>query len=149
MRIRQLLGGLAAGLLLAAPLAQAQQYEQYGDYQIHYNALNTSFLTPEVATAAGIQRSRAMGMLNVSVLEEQEDGTTRSVNARVDGKVSGLTGQPLSLDFRAVRDGESLYHIATFRIHEGEPMRFELEVSPDPDAPPAEIGFVQRFYIDR
>lgn len=149
MTIRQTLGALAAGILLAAPLAQAQQFEQVGDYQIHYNALNTSFLNPEVATATGIQRSQVTGMVNVSVLEAQDDGSTRAINARVDGKVSGLTGQALPLDFRTVRDGESIYHIATFRIHEGEAMRFALEVSPDRNAAPVEVDFIQRFYIDR
>ncbi|UYG07969.1 DUF4426 domain-containing protein [Halomonas sp. M4R1S46] len=149
MTIRQTLGALATGLLLAAPLAQAQQFEQVGDYQIHYNALNTSFLAPEVATAAGIQRSRVTGMLNVSVLQEQDEGAPRAVNARVDGQVSGLTGQPLPLRFRTVRDGDSVYHIATFRIHEGEPMRFELEVAPDRNAAPVDVSFIQRFYIDR
>ncbi|MDR5866316.1 DUF4426 domain-containing protein [Halomonas koreensis] len=149
MRIRHWLGGLAMALALAAPAAQAQQYEQHGDYQIHYNALNTSFLTPEVATATGIRRSRVTGMLNISVVEARDDASTRTVNALIDGRVSGLTGQSRPLSFRTVRDGDSVYHIATFRIQEGEPMRFELEVRPDPDAPPAEIGFIQRFYIDR
>ncbi|MBB3233090.1 DUF4426 domain-containing protein [Halomonas stenophila] len=149
MTIRQTLGALATGLLLAAPLAQAQQFEQVGDYQIHYNALNTSFIAPEVAAATGIQRSRVTGMLNVSVLQEQDAGAPRAVNARVDGQVSGLTGQPLPLRFRTVRDGDSIYHIATFRIHEGEPMRFELEVTPDRNAAPVDVAFTQRFYIDR
>ncbi|MBB3142480.1 DUF4426 domain-containing protein [Halomonas organivorans] len=149
MRIRRLFGALLAGVLLAAPAAEAQQYEQVGDVQIHYNALNTTFLAPEMARAAGIQRSPGLGLLNVSVLESRQDGTSRAVNARVDGRVGILGGEGRPLDFRTVRDGGGISHIATFRIREGEPMQFTLVVTPDPDRPPTEIGFIQRFYIDR
>lgn len=142
-----LLTGLLAWLLAVG--AQAQQYERVGNYQIHYSAINTSFLTPEVAAAYDIQRSQVMALLNVSVLEEQEDGTTRPANAWVSGRVGNLAGQTQNLAFRTVRDGEAIYHLATFRIQEDEPMRFELEVGYDRNADPARVGFMQRFYIDR
>ncbi|MBF8224229.1 MULTISPECIES: DUF4426 domain-containing protein [Halomonadaceae] len=151
MKAKRLGAWIVASLLLwlGASAAQAQQFERVGNYQIHYNAINTSFLTPEVAAAHNIQRSQVMALLNVSVLEEQEDGTTRPVNAWVNGRVSNLAGQLQNLSFRTVRDGEAIYHLATFRIQEDEPMRFELEVSYDRNADPAQVGFMQRFYIDR
>ena len=76
---------LAAGLLLALGLlslsAHAQQYEPVGDYQIHYSAVSTDFLPAAVAEAHGIQRSPAMALLNVSVLQEVGN-ELRPVNAR-------------------------------------------------------------------
>ncbi|WP_458527373.1 DUF4426 domain-containing protein [Onishia taeanensis] len=141
--------GLGVGAGTGISTAQAEQFERIGRYQIHYNAVNTSFLTPEVAAANGIQRSRVQALLNVSVREEQDDGTTRPVPASVEGTVGNLAGQSQPLGFRTVRDNEAIYHLATFRIQEDEPMRFDLRVRYDRNAPPGEVSFIQRFYIDR
>lgn len=129
--------------------AQAEQFERFGRYQVHYSAVNTSFLTPEVAAASGIQRSRVQALLNVSVREEQPDGTTRPAQASVEGRVGNLAGQSQPLSFRSVREDGAIYHLATFRILEGEPMRFDLSVRYDRNEPPGEVSFIQRFYIDR
>ncbi|WP_043517020.1 DUF4426 domain-containing protein [Halomonas sp. BC04] len=151
MRYRTALHCLSGVLLLclALPL-QAQQYEKVGDYQVHYSAVSTSFLSADVAAEHGIQRSPAMALVNVSVLEELEDGTLRAVNAPVSGKV-GTVGDssPTPLSFRSLRTGDSVSQIAVFRIIEDEPMRFDLEVRHDRNQPPAEVGFIQRFTIDR
>ena len=53
---------------LFAPWAAAEQSQTFGDYEIHYNALTTDQLSPEVAKAYGIVRSGSRAMLNVSVL---------------------------------------------------------------------------------
>lgn len=141
------LGGLA---LLAGPLA-AQQFERHDGYQIHYSAVNTSFLPEAVAREHGIQRSQVMALLNVSVLEELEDGTTRAVPATVNGSVGGLssTSESVPLSFRTLRSGDTPSQVAVFRIHEDEPMRFDLEVRHNRNAAPAQVSFIQRFYIDR
>jgi hypothetical protein len=146
---RTIFSGLIALALLLSPLAQAEQFQQFGNYQVHYSAVNTSFLTPEVATASGITRSRATAFLNVSVLELQPDGSTKAVHVPVDGTVSTLSGQAQPLSFRTLRDGESIYRIATFGIQDGEPMRFELSVSLERNEPPVVVNFVRRLYVDR
>jgi len=151
MRQGVLKGLLAAGLMLLAGTAAAQQYEQVGNYQVHYSAVNTSFLPEDVAREHGIPRSQVMALLNVSVLEEREDGTTRalpvSVNGTVGGLASGDARTPLS--FRTLRSGDAPSQIAVFRIHDDEAMRFDLEVLHDRNAEPARVSFIQRFYIDR
>ncbi|MCL7941276.1 DUF4426 domain-containing protein [Halomonas sp. ATCH28] len=149
--IRHSLAALAMGLALLLTLpAQAQQFEQVGDYQIHYSAVNTSFLPEEVAREHGIQRSQVMALLNVSVMEELEDGSTRPITASVDGRIGGLDGgDATSLAFRPLRIGDTPSQVAVFRIHEDEPMRFDLRVRYDRNAEPAEVSFIQRFYIDR
>ncbi|MFC3285564.1 DUF4426 domain-containing protein [Litchfieldella rifensis] len=136
-------------LILVAGLGRAQQFEQVGDYQIHYSAVNTSFLTPEVAATYDIQRSQVQALLTISVREELEDGSTRPVNATVNGNVRNLAGQIRKLSFRTVHDGDAIYHLATFRIQEDGPMRFDLDVTYDRNREPANLNFAQRFYIDR
>ncbi|MBS9405208.1 DUF4426 domain-containing protein [Halomonas sp. TRM85114] len=136
-------------LLLAGPLA-AQQFEQIGDYQIHYSAVNTSFLPRDVTEEHGIQRSPAMALLNVSVLEVQDDGSTPPVTASVQGTVGPLgEAGGSTLEFRSLRIGDTPSQVAVFRIQDDEPMRFDLRVRYDRNAPPTEVSFIQRFYIDR
>lgn len=149
--MRHRLTALMLSLGLLAPLpAQAQQFEQVGDYQIHYSAVNTSFLPAPVAQEHGIQRSPAMALLNVSVMESQEDGSTRPVIASVDGHSAALDGSDESpLAFRSLRINDTPSQVAVFRIREDEPMRFNLRVRYDRNAEPAEVSFIQRFYIDR
>ena len=80
--------GLALMLLLLPLIAQAQQFEQVGPYQIHYSAVSTDFLPESVTEAHSIQRSPALALLNVSVLEEV-DGALRPINAAVSGSEIG------------------------------------------------------------
>ncbi|MGL6252109.1 MAG: DUF4426 domain-containing protein, partial [Billgrantia desiderata] len=119
------------------------------DYQIHYSAVSTDFLPAAVAEAHGIQRSPAMALLNVSVLQEVGN-ELRPVNAPVSGTVGELKGQNRTpLEFRTLREGDTQSQVAVFRIRDDEPMRFDLEVRYDRNREPAEVGFVQRFHIDR
>lgn len=145
---RTLYSGLIALALMISSSAMAEQYQQFGDYQVHYSAVNTSFLTPEVATASGITRSRATGFLNVSVLQVMPDGSSKAVNAPVDGSIKALSGQDMPLSFRTLRDGDSIYRLATFGIQDGEAMRFTLNVGLEREEPPVEINFMQRLYVD-
>ena len=146
---RLMISAALIGTLFTTATAYAEQFSQIGDYEIHYSAVNSSFLTPEVAQANNIQRSVSRGLVNVSVRERQEDGSTRPVNASVQGHVSGLTGTQESLSFRTVHDGDATYHLAPFTMREDESMRFELSVRHDRNAAPAPVNFIQRFYIDR
>ncbi|HET8791667.1 MAG TPA: DUF4426 domain-containing protein [Modicisalibacter sp.] len=136
-----------AWLLISGPL-HAEQFTRVGDYQIHYSAVNTRFLAPEVAAAYDIPRSKVIALLSVSVLEEQPDGSTEAVPAVVNGRVGSLTGQSQPLAFRTVREDDSIYQLATFRIQPNEPLRFTLNVRYDRNAEPTEVAFMQRFYID-
>jgi hypothetical protein len=139
---------LAWLLLLASLPAAAQQFEQLDGYRIHYSAVNTRFLSPEVANAYDIQRSKMTALLSVSVLEEQDDGTTQPVRANIDGRAGALGGKTQPLAFRTVEKDGAISQFATFRIERDEPMRFELEVRYDRNEAPAEVAFIQRFFVD-
>lgn len=145
-RYRQLAIAMVLGLL---PLvSQAQQFEQIGDYQIHYSAVSTDFLPQSVTEAHGIQRSPALALLNVSVLEEV-DGELRPINASVSGTVGELQGAEMTpLQFRSLREGNTQSQVAVFRPRDDEPMHFVLEVRYDRNQEPAEVSFVQRFHIE-
>jgi len=145
--IRRLFYSVVALLAFALPIsAQAAQFEQVGDYQIHYNTLTTGFLQPDVAQAYGIVRSRYQGMINVSVLKKQPDDSYKPVEAMVTGDVANLAGQSVNLAFRSIREPNAIYQITTFRFTEDEPTRFRLKVRFDPNIEPYDLSFIRRFY---
>ena len=68
-------------LLLAAATAfpaVAQQSQEFGDYEVHYNTLNTNMLSPEIASVYGIQRAGTQAMLNVTVLQKENREPTEA-----------------------------------------------------------------------
>ena len=141
--------GLILLLWMLPLVAQAQQFEQVGSYQIHYSAVSTDFLPQSVTDVHGIQRSPALALLNVSVLEEV-DGDLRPVNAAVSGSVGEVQGKEATpLQFRAIREGDAQSQVAVFTLRDDEPMHFALEVRYDRNLPPAEVNFIQRFHIQR
>lgn len=123
--------------------------QRVGDYVIHYSAIGTRFLAPEVAEEYGIQRSAGLGLVHVSVREHRDDGTTRPASASVKGSVGPLKETPKSLDFRTVRDNGAVYQLATFRLTHDAPMHFTLKVRADRNAAAETVRFVQRFYLER
>ena len=85
LRFSKVLSVLFAGLLLAFSSltlanSRGEQKQVFGDYEVHYIGLTSNFLSPETALAYGIQRSRTLGFLSISVLntkESKENGLWR------------------------------------------------------------------------
>lgn len=136
-------------LLLALSLhAVAEQAEEFGDYRIHYNTMNTTLLSPEVARAYDIQRSGTRALLNIAVLKKNNDELNTPVTARVRASVSNLAGQRRDLDVKEIRDQEAIYYIATFRFHDEENLNFRISVQPEGESRAHEFSFRQQFYTD-
>lgn len=127
----------------AAPVA-AQQSQRFGNYEIHYNTINTNMLSPEIASAYGIQRAGSQAMLNITVL----DATDReAIPARVDVTATNLTGQRRDIELRQINDQGAIYYIGQFRIHDEETLSFQVEVQPEGrQGPPFEMSFSQQFF---
>ena len=106
-----------------AGTAHAAQFHAYDRWEIHYIALNTTFLTPKIAAAYGITRGPDRGLVNISILE---DG--KAVARPLRGSFRNLLGQTTELRFEEVREGESIYYLAPYRFQDRETLRFELEV---------------------
>jgi hypothetical protein len=134
--------------VLSPPLA-AQQAEDIGQHWVHYNTFNTAFLTPEVARAYGIERSGQRSLLNIAVVRKNEAGLDTPVQARVTATASNLAGQRRDLEMREIVDGDAIYYIASFRIHNRERLNFVVEVEPlDGASRRQTLRFQQTFYIE-
>lgn len=131
-------------VLLAAP-ARAELSTQLGGLEVHYNAIVSGDLAPEVARAYGIDRSRSRGLVTVAVLRKNSLGASQPVSAAITVSASNLTGQLLSVPMREIREGTAIYYIGEFRLGLQEDLRFTVEVRGEGE-PVHSFEFKRRFY---
>lgn len=134
---------LALALLLSATAANAERVEHLGDYEVHYNALPSAFLSPEMAKAYGLLRSRVRGVLLVSVLKEGEP-----VPARVAVTALGEAGEPQKFSLRQVEEAGAVSQVGDFRVDDGEVLKFTVQVQPQDSRQPLSFDFKQQFFGD-
>ena len=144
---------LLTALLLISSLsfsaAQAEQSLTENGFEIHYNAFNSGFLTPEVAQANNLTRSKVMALLNISVLKIDSDGAKTPTTAIISGEAKNLLQQVKTLEFRKIDEGDAIYYLSSFRFSDEEQLNFEVQVQPDPNQSPITLRFSQTFYEDR
>jgi hypothetical protein len=126
----------------------AQQAEDFGDYKVHYSAINTSQLSPEVARAFGIQRSTSQALLNLAVLRDRSGPIDEPSRAVIKVNAVNIAGQRRPIEMREVTEQDAIYYIGTFRIHNEERMTFSVEVTPEGESgPPLSFRFQQQFFV--
>lgn len=129
--------------------AIAQQAQEFEDYTIHYNALNSSLITPEVAKAYGIRRSDSRALINISVMKNGADQSVTAVNAKVTASGRNLTGQTRNIDMREIDDGDgAIYYIGELSVRNMETFDFTVLVTPDGQHEPFSVRFRQQFYTE-
>lgn len=113
---------LSAGAM-AADVIKGERKETFGDVTVHYNTFNSTFLTPDIAKAADLIRSKNQGVINVSVIK---DGKPQI--ASVTGTVKDLTSNSVALKFRQVTEQGAIYYIAQYPVPQQETRTFEIKV---------------------
>lgn len=133
-------------LLFAPALTLAQQGKSFGDYTVYYNALGTDQLTPAVAQAYGIQRSRSRALLNVSVRKSGDGSLGEPVKARIEATVVNLNAQLRRIDLREVAEQGAIYYIGDFPVADEETLRFSVSVQPETAGERYDFDFEQQFF---
>ncbi|MDT0583208.1 DUF4426 domain-containing protein [Brumicola blandensis] len=112
------------GLLLPS-VSHAEQKKTLGQWDVHYIVLDTTFLTPEIAKANQIVRSKYNALVNISVLDKD---TQEAQNLSVTGSARNLLGSKIDLNFKKVVDGKAIYYLAVLSHDHRETFRFEVTV---------------------
>ena len=129
-------------------LAATESFSDFGDYVLHFNALTTDQLGPEIATNYDIVRSKNRVLLNISVLRNQEIGLATAVSGKVTASARNLTGQLRNLSVREVREENAIYYIAETSIVNAETLIFTVEATPESQATPLTVSFQKQFFVD-
>ncbi len=150
MKMIRLLSVLFATLLCSvqayAAVDRGEQKQVFGQYEVHYIGLTSSFLDAETAAAYGIERSRKLGYLSISVLKTADNAAPQGVKASLTGTIKNLIGQTRSIDFKEVVETGAVYYISTFPFHEEEVYRIQLKVTPEGQTRTYDVNFSQKFY---
>lgn len=123
-------------------------YRDFGDYVLHFNALTTDQLTPEVAKQYGIVRSKNRALLNVSIIQKQAGSTGRSVPGSVSASARNLTGQLKNLVLREIREGDAVYYIGDVPVSNGETLFFTVDATPINETSRFSVQFSRQFFTD-
>ena len=137
------------GLVLASASVSAQEgiAVREGDYEVLYSAFNTSFLSPQAASAVAVVRARDRGLLNISLLKHYADGSVKSVAAsNISGESFDLLHRR-KLEFAEIVETGARYYLAPFKIsNDNELIVFEVQVTPAEGVPSIAIKFERRFF---
>ncbi len=136
-------------MLAVSADSEAQQSQDFGNYVVHYNALTTNFITPEIAKAYAIKRSSSRVLLNITVLKKVMNNPGTPVKAVVSASGTNLTGQRREIAIREIKDTEgAIYYIGEFQVHNLETYKFTVEVQPRGEDEPLTVKFQQQFYTE-
>ncbi|MBD9466019.1 DUF4426 domain-containing protein [Pseudomonas sp. Pdm06] len=108
---------------MAADVIKGERKEVFGDITVHYNTFNSTFLTPDIAKAAELIRSKNQGVINVSVIK-----SGKPLIADVSGTVKDLTSKTVPLSFRQITEQGAIYYIAQYPVDQQETRTFEIKV---------------------
>jgi len=116
--------------------------------EVHYNAIRTDQLTPEVARAYGIERSPGRVLLNVAMLSKTPGGAAIPVDGTVSASAHNLNGQLKNLEMRRVQDGPAVYFIGEVGISGDEILVFDIGVEPASGGGRRSVQFKREFFGD-
>ncbi|MHB1187408.1 DUF4426 domain-containing protein [Thiobacillus sp.] len=141
--MKRLLAALC--LCSVAAVAHAEISQKFGPLEIHYNALTTDELLPEVARAYKIERSKTRGLVTMSVLMPNKLGVMTPVPAKISIYATNLNQQLANVGMREISEGTAIYYLGEFRVTPPDTLKFTatVEVAGEPKR---EMVFTQKFY---
>lgn len=160
---RALIIGLAGWLLTACereagvtpapvppPTAESELVasKDFGAYVLHFNAIRTDELKPEVAKAYNITRSKNRALLNVSMVRKGNGSPGRPVPGSVSAQAVNLTGQLKNLSLREIIEGDAVYYIGDVAVSDGETLVFSVDATPINETSRFSVRFTRQFFTD-
>jgi len=141
--MKRLLAALC--LCSVAAVAHAEISQKFGPLEIHYNALTTDELSPEVARAYKIERSKTRGLVTMSVLMRNKLGVMKPVPAKISLYATNLNQQLANVEMREINEGTAIYYLGEFRVTPPDTLKFTatVEVAGEPKR---EMVFNQKFF---
>lgn len=129
--MKKLMTLLVSLFLLMPMMASAENSTKIPGHTVHHNVITTDFLSPSIASAYRIVRSKNRGMINISVIKDEVGTTGIPVTAEINARVINLIGQQRPIRLKEIREGKAIYYIGDFIIPSSERLVFMLEVKPE------------------
>jgi hypothetical protein len=126
-----------------------ESFKEFGNYELHYNALRADGIPQEIARAHGIERSKNSVLLNVTMLRKEADHAPRKpVKGKVSVDAYNLNGQLKNLEMRQVTEGDAVYYLGQTGISGNEILVFDIKAQPEGEAAPLAAKFKREFVAE-
>ncbi|MCL7945637.1 DUF4426 domain-containing protein [Marinobacter sp. ATCH36] len=122
--------------------------KDFGEFQVHWSVFPSTFLAPEVARENNLNRSKSIGIVNISIMQETETGGLEPVSGQVEGKVLNDVQQVKFLGFRRIQEGNAVYFIAEYQYSNAELMTFQITARPTGSSGDLPIRFAHTLFND-
>lgn len=142
--MNKLIIGFLFALLSVSFTSSAEQKYVKGNWDIHYIALPSTFLKPDVAKEYGLTRSKYQAVINISVLDNSNKD--KAQRAYVSGFAKNLIGQNSKLSFKQVEEGQAIYYLAQLQYYDNEPVEITVDVQQGERK--EQIKFKKKFYVE-
>ena len=126
----------------------AEQKKTFGNYDVHYSVINSTFIRPEIVRNYGITRGKDRALVNIAIRKRLPKGQTRAQRSLVTGKSSDLV-HSAQLDFTEINEQNAIYYIAPLRFNNREMRTFTIKVQPDPNIAAYTLKFSKTLYTDK
>lgn len=129
--------------------ALAQQSEIFENHVVHYNALNSNQIPPQVAQAYGIKRSSSRVLLTITIMEKSADSYGTPIRAEVKASGTNLTGQRRNIDMREASDADgAVYYLGELPVRNMELFNFTVQIHVKGEDDPLVVKFRKQFYTE-
>lgn len=135
---------LISTLLLVSFNTSAEQFKQFSNLEVHYIAIPSTFIQPNIAKQYAIQRSKNNGLLNISILDNKQKN--QSVEATLSGTGKNLIGQTHQLIFTKVKEGDAIYYLAEYPFTNEEIVNFDINIKTEKKS--NTLKFQHKFYTE-
>ena len=122
----------------------AEQKQDFANLEVHYIALPSTFIEPYIATQYGLKRSKYTGLVNISVLDKNNQ--SMPIEADLIGSGRNLIGQIADLKFKKIKEGKSIYYIATYPFTNEEIVKFDVQIKAQGKT--NRLKFQHKFYVE-
>lgn len=140
---------LTALLLMQSAVAQDDISVRQGDIEVFYNAFNTSFLSPEVASAVNVVRAKNRGLINISLIKHLANGKTQAMKATSIAGTSYNLVHREKLVFQEVVEPGARYYLAPFKINnDDELILIDISVVPEGSTESIKVAIKRNFFFN-
>jgi hypothetical protein len=123
-------------------------FRDFGAFQLHYNAVRSDVIAPDMAQRYLIDRDSNRVLLNVALLRVEADGRTVPVDAEVTVSARNLNGQLKPIAMRRVVEEPSIYFLGEVGISGSEIVVFDIVARPAAGGAAYEAQFKREFFAD-
>lgn len=135
---------LAVLFMCALPsFADSDNMKTLGSWDVHFIALPSTFIQPNIAQQYGLKRSQYSGLINIAVLNHN-DQTAQDVV--LTGSARNLLGTSQTLTFIPVVEGDARYYLAQVDFRNEELFRFDITISQGQQQ--QRLQFQHKYYVD-